>query len=242
LVFGERYKDIGCQVCKMLSRTVSGGGGGGAATKIPEKIQSVGFVSGARQCYEHNMSGTTNNFIFAEKKEWPEKAQNMLCNVWLRKFEPGPNPARARTLSVLPGPGPRRPPAYGGAVIEGRTFLKTPLQSSGPTADSYVVQDQFAGALWCKTSLPALCSARPVCRRPTRRTPLHSVCTVSQRESGRVHHCQMSEPCLESTWLHISDDPRSAGYNIIFSQKSSYMSLSKRFPNENRVRYCTFSK
>jgi hypothetical protein len=45
----------------------------GAATKIPEKIKSVGFVSGVRLCHEHEMSATTNGSFFA-KKEWPEKA------------------------------------------------------------------------------------------------------------------------------------------------------------------------
>jgi hypothetical protein len=40
----------------------------GAATKIPEKIKSVGFVSGARQCHEHKMSATTNKFFFAKKE------------------------------------------------------------------------------------------------------------------------------------------------------------------------------
>jgi hypothetical protein len=60
----------------------------GASTKIPEKIKSVGFVSGARQCYEQKMSATTNNFFFV-KKEWPEKARN---NIRLLSFEPGPNP------------------------------------------------------------------------------------------------------------------------------------------------------
>jgi hypothetical protein len=51
----------------------------GAATKIPEKIKSVGFVSEARLCHEYKMSATANNFLFA-KKEWPEKAQNVLYN------------------------------------------------------------------------------------------------------------------------------------------------------------------
>jgi hypothetical protein len=52
----------------------------GAATKIPEKIKSVGFVSGARLRHEHKMSAATNIFFFA-KNEWPEKARNVLCNV-----------------------------------------------------------------------------------------------------------------------------------------------------------------
>jgi hypothetical protein len=75
LVFEKWYKDIGCQICQVLSRTISGGGG--AAAKIPEKIKSVGFVSGARLCHEHKMSATTNNFFLA-KKEWPEKARNVV--------------------------------------------------------------------------------------------------------------------------------------------------------------------
>jgi hypothetical protein len=45
--------------------------------KIPVKIKSVGFVSGARLCHEHKMSVTTSNFFFA-KKEWPEKVRNVL--------------------------------------------------------------------------------------------------------------------------------------------------------------------
>jgi hypothetical protein len=41
---------------------------------------SVGFVSGARLCHEHKMGESKNNFLFA-KKEWPEKARNVLYNV-----------------------------------------------------------------------------------------------------------------------------------------------------------------
>jgi hypothetical protein len=103
--FEERYKDIGCQVCKVL---ISNCFWEGAATKTPEKIKSVGFVSGARLCHEHKMSATTNSFSFA-KNEWPEKARNVLYNVLLLSFEPGPNPTRIQTLSGLPGPGPYRP-------------------------------------------------------------------------------------------------------------------------------------
>jgi hypothetical protein len=39
-----------------------------------------GFVFGARLCHEHKMSASTNNFFFA-RKEWPEKARNVLYNV-----------------------------------------------------------------------------------------------------------------------------------------------------------------
>jgi hypothetical protein len=41
----------------------------GAATKIPDKIKSVGSVSGTRLCHEHEMSATGNNFLFARKPE-----------------------------------------------------------------------------------------------------------------------------------------------------------------------------
>jgi hypothetical protein len=45
----------------------------GAATKIPEKIKSVEFVSGAWQCHEHKMSPTTDT-LFAKKKKKKEMA------------------------------------------------------------------------------------------------------------------------------------------------------------------------
>jgi hypothetical protein len=48
----------------------------GAAMKIPEKIKSMGYISGVRVCHEDEMRATTRNFFFA-KKEWPEKARNV---------------------------------------------------------------------------------------------------------------------------------------------------------------------
>jgi hypothetical protein len=102
LAFEERYKDIGCQICKVLSRTISGRG---AATKTPEKFKSVGFVSGARLCHEYKMSATTSNFFFA-KKNGPRKPEMFYITFDCYHL----NPARTRTLSVLPGPalGPGR--------------------------------------------------------------------------------------------------------------------------------------
>jgi hypothetical protein len=47
----------------MLSRTISGSG---AAVKIPEKIQSVGFIYGVRLS-RAKMNATMNNFFFAKK-------------------------------------------------------------------------------------------------------------------------------------------------------------------------------
>jgi hypothetical protein len=49
------------------------------AVKIPEKIKSVGFVSGARLFHEHKMSATMNNFSLPKK--WPAKAHYVLYNV-----------------------------------------------------------------------------------------------------------------------------------------------------------------
>jgi ribosomal protein L31E len=46
--FKERYKAIECQVRKDLSRTIFER----TATKIPEKIKLVGFVSRAQLCHE----------------------------------------------------------------------------------------------------------------------------------------------------------------------------------------------
>jgi hypothetical protein len=80
---------------------------GGAATKIPEKIKSVGFVSGVRLCHEHKMSATTNNFLFA-KQEWPEKAGDVLYIFWLLSFEPGPDPNIICATRPRPALGPGR--------------------------------------------------------------------------------------------------------------------------------------
>jgi hypothetical protein len=86
-VFGEWYKDIRCQVCKMLSRTVLGG----RSYENPQNIKLVGFedgqktaifvvtamktsshilvglISGARQCRELMMSATTNKLFPCRK-------------------------------------------------------------------------------------------------------------------------------------------------------------------------------
>jgi hypothetical protein len=65
---------------------------------------SVGFVSGASVCQEHQVSAATNNHFFA-KRERLEKARHVLYNVLLLSFEAGTNSAHARTLPALPGPG-----------------------------------------------------------------------------------------------------------------------------------------
>jgi hypothetical protein len=52
----------------------------GASMKIPEKINLVGFVSGARPCDEHKVSAATNIF-YLRKKEWLDEARNILYKV-----------------------------------------------------------------------------------------------------------------------------------------------------------------
>jgi hypothetical protein len=79
-----------------------------AATKIPAKIKSIGFVSRAWLCHEHKITVTVNKFFFA-KKEWPQEAQNILCNTQLLLFESGPNQAQTHILSVLLNPDPCKP-------------------------------------------------------------------------------------------------------------------------------------
>jgi hypothetical protein len=64
LAFEEQYKDIGCQVCKVV---ISNYFWEGAATKIPEKIKLVGFVSGDRLCHEHKKAQLRITFFFLQK-------------------------------------------------------------------------------------------------------------------------------------------------------------------------------
>lgn len=59
------------------------------------------FVSRAQPCHKHKVSITTNNFPL--KKEKPNKAQNVLCNIWLLLLQPGLNLTQTWTLSVQSG-------------------------------------------------------------------------------------------------------------------------------------------
>jgi hypothetical protein len=102
LAFEERYKDIWCQVCKVLPRTISGRG---QRRKSPIKLSwwdlfpepdSVTSISWAQLRITFSL----------RIKQWPEKARSVRHSVWLLSFEPGPNPAQTWILSVLPGPGP----------------------------------------------------------------------------------------------------------------------------------------
>jgi hypothetical protein len=74
------------------------------ATKIPEKIQLLEFISEAQLCHEHKISTTMNNTFFV-KKELSKRAQKVLCNILLLSFESVPNKTHIRTVSVLAGPG-----------------------------------------------------------------------------------------------------------------------------------------
>jgi hypothetical protein len=120
LAFEKRYKGIGCQVCKVLSRTVCGRG---QQQKSPEKIKSVGFVSGARLCHEHKRAQL--RIIFSLRKRMA--GESTKCSIAFECYNL--NQARTRTLSVLsgprpgraetlgPGPGPCRPLGQGSRTI-----------------------------------------------------------------------------------------------------------------------------
>jgi hypothetical protein len=64
LAFEKWYKDIGCQVCKVLSQTISGM----YSYENPKENQVSGIYSVDQHCYEHKVSATTNNFIFVKKR------------------------------------------------------------------------------------------------------------------------------------------------------------------------------
>jgi hypothetical protein len=81
-------------------------------------------------------------FFFA-KKEWPDKARNTLYNFSLLSFEPGPNPARTRTLSVPPGRSPTLGDGVGQAREGGLGPRRCPLhcptwKSFSPYVDIFV--------------------------------------------------------------------------------------------------------
>jgi hypothetical protein len=71
LSFEERYKNIGYQVCVVLSRTISG------AEQLQKYLRKSSwwiFYAGVRPCHELKTSATMNNFSFAKNK-WPQKPQ-----------------------------------------------------------------------------------------------------------------------------------------------------------------------
>jgi hypothetical protein len=76
VAFGKRYKDIGCQVCKVLSRTISGGVGGGVVRK---SVQWDLFPE--PDCFTSIRSAQLRIILFSQKQEWLEKAQNVLYYV-----------------------------------------------------------------------------------------------------------------------------------------------------------------
>jgi hypothetical protein len=79
--------------------------------KILEKNKSVGIASAARLCHEHNMSATTNKFSL--RKQNGLRKPETFCKTFDCYHL---NPARTRTLSVLPGPGPALGPGRAEAL------------------------------------------------------------------------------------------------------------------------------
>jgi hypothetical protein len=53
---------------------------GGSSYENLQENQVCGIFSGALLCHEHKMRATANNVFYA-KKEWPDKARNVLYKV-----------------------------------------------------------------------------------------------------------------------------------------------------------------
>jgi hypothetical protein len=100
LAFEERYKDIRCQVWKVLSRTISGRG---QLRKSPRKSSRWDLFPEPDLCHGHKMSATTNN-VFFEKKEWPEKARNILRLIVIIWTRPETRPDPNIVCATRPGP------------------------------------------------------------------------------------------------------------------------------------------
>jgi hypothetical protein len=69
---------------------------GGAATKIPDKIKSVGFVSGARLCHEQSWAQLLITFSLRKKRMAPVKPEMFYITFDCYHL----NPARTRTCRV----------------------------------------------------------------------------------------------------------------------------------------------
>jgi hypothetical protein len=79
LVFEERYKDIGCQVSKVLSRTISGRG---QLRKSPRRSSQWDLFP-VPDCVTSIRWAQLRITFSLRKKEWLQKARNVLYNVWL---------------------------------------------------------------------------------------------------------------------------------------------------------------
>jgi hypothetical protein len=100
LASGERYKDIGCQVCKVLSRTISRRG---QLRKSPRKSSRWDLFP-EPDCVT-SMRWAQLRITFSLRKNNDPRMPQMFCITFYCYHL---NPARTRTLSVLPGPSPAR--------------------------------------------------------------------------------------------------------------------------------------
>jgi hypothetical protein len=87
LTFEERYKYIGCQVCKVLSRTISWRG---QLRKSPRK-SSPWDLFPEPDCVT-SMRWAQLRITFSLRKRMARESPNVFFNVWLLSFEPGPDP------------------------------------------------------------------------------------------------------------------------------------------------------
>jgi hypothetical protein len=101
LSFEERYKDIGCQVCKVLSLKLFRGGGG-QLRKSPRKECRRDLFPEPDCVTNIRWAQLKITFSF-RKNNGPRKPEMFYITFDCYNL----NPARTRTLSVLPGPRPR---------------------------------------------------------------------------------------------------------------------------------------
>jgi hypothetical protein len=90
LAFQQRYKDIGCQVCNVLSRIISGIE---QPRKSPRRSGRCPIRFRSRLCHEHKWSATTKNIFFAEKiMAWysPKCSISWMIAVVLNRPRPEP--------------------------------------------------------------------------------------------------------------------------------------------------------
>jgi hypothetical protein len=103
LTFEERYKNIGCQVCKVSSGNIFWKG---QLRRSPRKSSRWVLFPGSDNVTSIRWAQLRITFSLRKRMT----LESPKCSVWLLSFEPGPNQARTRT-SVLSGPGqdPCRP-------------------------------------------------------------------------------------------------------------------------------------
>jgi hypothetical protein len=98
----SEYKDMGCQVCKVLSWNIFGRG---QLQKSPRKSSRWDLFP-EPDCVTSIRWAQLRIACSLRKKRMARESPKCSKKIWLLSFEPGPNPSWTRTLSILPGPSP----------------------------------------------------------------------------------------------------------------------------------------